>query len=168
MGIIFDLDQTLIDSNIALDYRRNRDWKKVYSLIPNFKVFDGINNLINMLRKNNIPICVVTSSPRSYCEKVLSYFGWDDFKMVCYHDTVLKKPYKDPIEKGIMLLNESKKSILSIGDDIKDIDASNSAGVISIAVTWGINYNKDFKNADYIFNSVEDLKKFICSIYNIL
>ena len=50
MGVIFDLDQTLIDSSIAVEERRKRNWEKVYSLIPNFKVFEGVNDIIQLLK----------------------------------------------------------------------------------------------------------------------
>lgn len=167
MGVIFDLDQTLVDSNIAVEERRKRNWEKVYSLIPNFKVFDGVNDIIKLLKENNIPICIVTSSPRSYCKRVVEHFGWCDIELVCYHDTKNKKPHKEPIEKGIEKLGVNKDSIISIGDDIKDVIASNKAGVTSIAVTWGLNDNYKFKDADYIFNNVNELMEYICERYMI-
>ena len=34
MGVIFDLDQTIIDSRIAYEERRAGNWKNVYDLIP--------------------------------------------------------------------------------------------------------------------------------------
>ena len=37
IGVIFDLDQTLIDSSIAETERKRRNWKGVYELIPKFK-----------------------------------------------------------------------------------------------------------------------------------
>lgn len=167
MGVIFDLDQTLVDSSIAIDERRKRNWGKVYSLIPQFDIFKGIDSIINLLQSNNIPICIVTSSPRSYCQKVINNFGWNDIKLVCYHDTKYKKPHKEPIEKAISLLGVGKEHIVSIGDDIKDIVASNSAGVTSVGVAWGTNSSTNLKDADVIFTEVDQLKEFLINRYNL-
>lgn len=57
---------------------------------------------------------------------------------VCYHDTKNHKPHPAPILKAIEKFN-GKEEVLSVGDDIKDIQESNSTGVTSILVTLGIN-----------------------------
>lgn len=36
MGVIFDLDNTLINSSIAYQLRKKRLWEEVYKVIPNF------------------------------------------------------------------------------------------------------------------------------------
>lgn len=41
-GLILDLDQTLVDSSVATEARRCRDWQRVYSLIPSFRMYQGI------------------------------------------------------------------------------------------------------------------------------
>lgn len=46
MSITFDLDQTLIDSSCAIELRRQRCWADVYNLIPQFKVYNGLNDFI--------------------------------------------------------------------------------------------------------------------------
>lgn len=48
------------------------------------------------LSENDIGVCVVTSSPQSYCSKVLKHFDWKGIKIVCYHDTSGHKPDPDP------------------------------------------------------------------------
>lgn len=168
MGIIFDLDQTLVDSSIAYKARKNRNWSEVYSLINQFNSYEGIDEIIKLLKKNNIPMCVVTSSPESYCKKVLSKFGWSFMEKVCYHDTHKHKPNPEPILKGIEKLNCNKKDILSVGDDYNDIKAANASGVVSILSTWGRNCDIVEQGADYVCNTVEDLKKIIINKYNII
>lgn len=166
MSIIFDLDQTLIDSSCAIELRRQRRWADVYNLIPQFKVYNGLNDFIKKLLQNNIPICIVTSSPASYCNKVIKYFGWEGVMTVCYHDTKNHKPHPAPILKAIEKFN-GKEEVLSVGDDIKDIQASNSAGVTSILVTWGINDRSINTDADFIFSEPTQLIEFIKEKYNI-
>ena len=68
MGVIFDLDQTIIDSSIAYEYRKNRNWTKVYTLIPKMKPYEKVVELIKILISQGTEVAVVTSSPRTYCE----------------------------------------------------------------------------------------------------
>lgn len=163
MAYIFDLDQTIVDSSIAEEYRERRDWHKVYSLIPCFKLYEGIEEIFEILHENGEKTCVVTSSPSRYCTAVLDYFGIAVDALVCYHDTKFHKPYPDPIVKAIDLLQESPEKIVSVGDAEIDIIASNKAGVISCLACWGRNNDEMNVDADYVFDTVDDLKNFITS-----
>ena len=87
MGVIFDLDQTIIDSSIAYEERKNRNWQNVYSLIPKMTPYHGVIKLIHTLLAYGIKVAIVTSSPRPYCEKILDYFGITGVITVCYRDT---------------------------------------------------------------------------------
>lgn len=137
MGLIFDLDQTLIDSSIADQPRKLRQWQRVYSLIPSFYMYDSILEVIQSIRLKHIPFAIVTSSPESYCVKVLSNFKIQCEYRVCYHDTRFKKPHPEPILLAARKLDCEIKSIYSFGDRDIDIKASNDAGVNSVACLWG-------------------------------
>lgn len=137
MGLIFDLDQTLIDSSIAENNRNNRNWSAVYPQISSFTVYDGIHEALEYAETQQIPMVIVTSSPSVYCNRVLEpHFKSKFIHTVCYHDTARRKPFPDPIQKAMGYLDNSKP-ILSFGDRDIDITASNEAGVISIACNWG-------------------------------
>lgn len=56
---------------------------------------------------------------------------------VCYHDTLRKKPHPDPIILAIEKLAVPRESIVSVGDDSRDIEASRRSGVVSAGVLWG-------------------------------
>lgn len=136
-GVIFDLDQTLIDSSLAESYRNNYKWDKVYELIPQFRIYDGMEKVFEFLKNNKIPTCIVTSSPSNYCIKVINHWSLPSLPPVCYHSTVNKKPHPEPILMAIQKLGVNKSKILSVGDRTVDIIASNAAGVKSVACTWG-------------------------------
>lgn len=161
MAYIFDLDQTLVDSSIAEQHRNQREWKTVFSMISQFEVYEGIDDVFRILHEKGEKICVVTSSPEGYCKAVLKKFGLQVDATVCYHDTVRHKPYPDPILKAIELLGENNQYIVSIGDADKDVIAAHDAGVISGLALWGREMSSPSVNADYVFETVEDLKKFI-------
>lgn len=165
--MIFDLDQTLIDSRIAKDLRKKRDWGNVYKLIPSFRLYDGIYELLNEIHRNMIKMAIVTSSPRPYCERVIRYFSLPIDVCVCYHDTNKHKPNPDPI---ILAANElhakALDNVISFGDEANDIIASNSANVFSVACTWGSDNISNLLSANprYICKTVQDMGDFLDSI----
>lgn len=141
--VIFDLDQTLVDSSIALIDRQNRDWASVYSKIRLMKIFDGIHELLHFLDANSIEYSILTTSPSNYCNSVTSYFNIKPKHVVAYHDVKIRKPHPEGIFKIASLISASHmKDIIHIGDQANDIFASKNSGTISVGVMWG-NFNND-------------------------
>ncbi len=62
-NIIFDLDLTLIDSTVAELARRQRDWSLVYSLISQFVIYEGIEQVFDVIRAHEVQMCIVSTSP---------------------------------------------------------------------------------------------------------
>ena len=163
MLFIFDLDQTIVDSDIALELRNKGKWSEVYHVIPKMSLFPHIKEVIELIQKQNHSVAVVTSSPRKYCEKVLENFGLEIENVIGYHDTKNKKPHPEPILKAISNTKVEKENVISIGDNIDDLIASKGAGVKAIGCTWGHKNKKtDFHNyADFVFDSTSDFKSFL-------
>jgi HAD superfamily hydrolase (TIGR01509 family) len=161
MGYIFDLDQTIVDSSIAEEYRKQRNWTTVYSMVPRFRVYEGINEVLGILRKKGEKVCVVTSSPEKYCRAVLKEFGIQAYATVCYHDTKHHKPSPEPILRAVEILRENPEDVVSIGDAENDIIASRKAGVISCLALWGRQSDRMEVGADYIFRTVHDLREYV-------
>ena len=67
-AIIFDLDQTLVDSRHIEHLRRSRQWSIVYQKIPAILAYDGINEVLSVTRDNGIKLAIVSSSPSSYVQ----------------------------------------------------------------------------------------------------
>ncbi len=137
MVVIFDLDQTLIDSRAAEDLRRTRRWAEVYRLVPFMPPYGGIEGLLQWLSDAEIPIGIVTSSPSTYCSRVVAHWGWRMDVTVCYHDTARRKPHPDPILLALGRLNAGKEECASVGDEPRDIVASRAAGVFSVGASCG-------------------------------
>lgn len=163
MGVIIDLDLTLIDSQAAEQLRKARQWKQVYGLIPQFAVYDGVNDLLVDLTNASIPVCVVTSSPRSYTERTLAHFNWTGIETVCYHDAKQHKPYPAPILLGLRKLGLQAEQAISVGDDPKDTAAAKAANVFSVGAVWGTLDRTALVNSkpDALCETVSDLRKLI-------
>lgn len=137
MAVIFDLDQTLVDSRCVEPLRRSRRWQQVYNRIPDCTPYAGVVELLQSLASWNIPIGIVTSSPRSYCERLLMHLGWSVAATVCYHDTGRHKPHPDPILKALERLGVAPDGAVSVGDMAHDVIAAQKAGVFAVAALWG-------------------------------
>lgn len=163
MAVIFDLDQTLIDSAIAEQHRRPGQWHRAYQLIPQLRPYEGIAGLLEELQARHIPTCIVTSSPETYCSRVVNHWGWNFDAMVCYHHTTRRKPFPDPIFLALERLGVEPEQAVSIGDDAKDVTASNRAGVFSIAVLWGCQQRQALLDAqpDLVCETISELRDFL-------
>ena len=160
-GIIFDLDMTLIDTSSLELLRNSKKWRQVLLHIESTRLFPGAKETIDELEKH-YRIGIVTSSPRAYAEKLISYHGLNVPILAAYHDTSFHKPSPDPIILGIQKLALPVTDTFSIGDEQNDIRASESAGTISIGVTWGNSTATQLREAkpNFLVHSFHDLKEF--------
>jgi HAD superfamily hydrolase (TIGR01549 family) len=163
MNFIFDLDQTLVDSKIALIARDKRNWSEVYKFIPKMQLYPNIIEILNFLNEKNCGIAIVSSSPKSYIEKVLNHFNINISVIVAFHDTKNHKPDPDPILLALKKLTANNSNTFSLGDRDIDIISSKKANIKTIACAWD---SPDFdnlkaSNPDYFFNTTSELFEFI-------
>jgi phosphoglycolate phosphatase-like HAD superfamily hydrolase len=147
--IIFDLDLTLVDTTIAEPYRKSRDWNGAYSVLPQCKVYDGLDEVFNVIRKFNINTCIVSTSPRPYVEKVVQQFNLPINQIIAYHDAKPIKPHPAPMIKALELLGCQAKDAISFGDRVIDIQSSNGAGIESVACFWGTKEKRELLVSGY-------------------
>ena len=162
-GVLFDLDQTLIDSS-SLEYLRNeRKWQEIYGRISSLKPYPGISEILDILKRLDCRVGIVTSAPTPYCSRILTCFGWKVDAKVCYHDTSRHKPHPDPLLKGLELLRINACDCISIGDSSDDIIASKAAQIFSIAALWGSRDPQSTINVqpDHICLTTQDLRSYL-------
>lgn len=155
MGVIFDLDQTIVDSTLAVTLRKSRNWPKVYELIPKFTIYKGITEVFDFLDHHNIPTVIVTTSPRPYCVKVVNHIKMRCDYIVAYHDAQPIKPHPAPMLKALELLKMKPSQAISIGDRAIDIESSHAAGIVSVGCLWGTKEEAILRkaNPNHLINS---------------
>ena len=155
-ALIFDLDQTLVDSRHLEHLRRARQWSIVYQKIPTISAYDGINEVLSLTRSKGVKLAIVSSAPSSYVRKVVRHFGWSFDVIVCYHDTAQHKPHPAPFIEAANRLNVIAKDCWAVGDEPKDIIAAKAAGMYAVAALWGSLDKEPLKRAkpDAIFETV--------------
>ena len=147
--IIFDMDLTLVDTtNLEAD-RHKRDWNTVYSKIPSCYVYEGFDKIFEVIRKFGIKIAVVSTAPRTYVEKLVQHFNIPCDYIIGYHDAKPIKPHPSGMLKAIDLLGCSPAECITFGDRVIDIQASNSAGIESVACFWGTKEKAELLKSGY-------------------
>lgn len=154
-SIIFDLDQTLVDTTLAEQARSERNWAKAYSLIPQFTVYEGLTPIFDLIRKHNIKVAIVSTSPRTYVEKVVAHFQLPIRWIVGYHDAKPHKPNAAPMFRALEMMDEQAINTISFGDRVIDIQASNAANIESVACFWGTKERAELIRSDYRHAIVE-------------
>lgn len=164
-AVIFDLDQTLVDSTAALSLRSRRRWQQVYGLIPEFTLYDGIAELLETVQRQSLRVAIVTAAPTPYTTRVLRHFDIRSDVRVCYHDTQQHKPHPAPISLALERLGLNASQAISVGDHAKDIVASKRASVYSVAAAWGSDSIDSLRDAspDYWCDTPADLIDFLTS-----
>jgi 2-phosphoglycolate phosphatase len=108
-------------------------------LQDNFKLFDGVDSLIDSLDKNNIAWGIVTNKSRMLTDKLLNLYHLNNrcHVVVCGDDGFKPKPEPDTLLFAIKSLNVAKEQTIYIGDGLRDIIAAKKANIKSILVTYG-------------------------------
>lgn len=148
-SIIFDLDLTLIDTTCLESYRHNRQWQEAYQHIPDTKMYEGISGVMDIIRKYNIPCAIVSTSPRPYVEKTVAHYDLPVQHIVSYHDAKPIKPHPAQMLKALELMGKTAKEVISFGDRVIDIQASNAAGIESVACFWGTKEKGELLRSGY-------------------
>ena len=163
-GLIWDLDNTLVDTSISEPYRKLRKWDVVYNLIPSFTLYSGIREVLSFCHEDNYRTCVVTSSSSKYAKQVLNYFNIPSEFLVDYFSAKIK-PSPDPMLLALRNFGLNPDQVISIGDRAIDIEASRAAGIKSIGCTWGTTEEPLLINSKptYLISSPIEIIPFISS-----
>jgi len=103
------------------------------------KLFEGMETTLRRFEQNNIPWGIITNKPRIYTDILLSRLELDTRSAITLCPDDVKKPKPDP---EVMLLAGHRLKIdltntVYVGDHIRDIQAGQSANMITVAAAYG-------------------------------
>jgi HAD superfamily hydrolase (TIGR01509 family) len=137
MAVLFDLDFTLIDSSPLVELRQTKQQYAAYQMIPQIQPYAGINELLQALSAHQIPIAIVTSSRKLFCDRIITHLKWSIDLLITRQDVRLPKPHPAGIFIALERLNIRPEDAIMVGDSPDDIHAAKAANVYSIGALWG-------------------------------
>lgn len=124
-------------------------------------LFEDVIDVIKKLRIRNIKTVIVTGKERDRTLQILKTMGIDDLfdLVIASTDISNPKPHPESMLKVLETLNSHPDETLSIGDATNDIKASQQAGIVAVAVTWGLcdRKNLESSNPDYIIDRAAEI-----------
>lgn len=135
--LIFDFDDTLIDTSPIAHLRDNRQWRDIDNALYLCKPYEQVADILATARAAGLKACIVTNSPSNYANKVLKYFGINVDSLVAYHDVQNHKPSPDGIQLVLNRFQINPDEAVYLGDSEVDQIAAKAAGVEYFSVDWG-------------------------------
>jgi HAD superfamily hydrolase (TIGR01549 family) len=148
-AVLFDLDDTLVDTHHLRTYRDTQQWTELTdSILGQVQPFTGVTELLGNLRMNACGIAVVTTSPKWYAEKLLKRLSLPFDVIVAAGDTRYGKPSRDPSKLALQKLGHSDQNTsFVIGDRCVDIASGDSVCKWTIGAGWGTKNRRDLMMA---------------------
>lgn len=147
----------------AVEYYR--EYFSVTGIFEN-KVFEGIAEMLDKIKKSSRKIALATSKPEVYAKRILEHFNltqyFDFIGAATMDETRSKKA--DVIAYTLDNLEVKDKSkVVMIGDRHHDIEGANQNGLDSIGVLIGYGDREELENAGakYIAETVNDIIKYL-------
>lgn len=150
-AVIFDLDETLVDTSELFTLRKARRWNECYRNIPKTHIYPGVAEMVTTLVDKGIPIGIVTTSISNYAERVLNHHNIPYDALVAYHDCRGKqKPDPYPVHLCLNRLNCSPTGSLGIGDAASDAQAYVGAEITAWGAGWSSSLERNAEWDDII------------------
>jgi predicted amidophosphoribosyltransferase/phosphoglycolate phosphatase-like HAD superfamily hydrolase len=135
-AVIFDLDQTLVDSSSLLTPDARRAWmgNGDRALVRTFELGGAVSphDLPGLLADRAVKVAIVTRAPAEYTKRVCSLFG--------IHADVIQSGQGDKASKIQAVEREfgvALTDVVVVGDDASDVLAARDTGAVSVGVLWG-------------------------------
>jgi 2-phosphoglycolate phosphatase len=103
------------------------------------RLFDGTDQLVAALEQRGIQWGIVTNKPHRYTVPLMQALGYAD-RAACLvsGDTCAHaKPHPEPLLKACEVTGVAPAQCLYLGDDLRDMQAANAAGMRGIIASYG-------------------------------
>lgn len=101
-------------------------------------LFDGIPALLRALSERGVAWGIVTNKAARFTDLLVPQIGLNDAGCVVSGDTTpYSKPHPEPLLEAARRLSLSPRHCWYVGDDLRDIQAGQAAGMSTIAAAWG-------------------------------
>ena len=132
--------------------------RRLGELAGGVTVYDGIEETLEALRQQSVPLAVYTGASLRSCRILLGAAGLlDHFDALVGADEVARsKPEPDGIHLACERLGVAPASAAYVGDATNDLEAARRSGARAVAAAWGHLY-KPGEPADVVLEDPRDL-----------
>ncbi len=128
---------------ILLPWMLKRGREEYNTLVPEVKLFSGIKELLNTLNSQGYRIGVVSSSRLDTIQALVKRHTLPvDF---VYHGKLFNKARS--LQETLKKEHLDASDTLYVGDEVRDVEACQKAGLKIVAVTWGLNSKEALEKA---------------------
>ena len=100
-------------------------------------LFPGIAELLEDLSARGIGWGIVTNKATRFTEQIVAALGLSPGCVVCGDTTPHAKPHPAPLLHAAQVLSLAPSNCWYVGDDLRDVQAAQAAGMRAIAVAYG-------------------------------
>lgn len=160
--IVFDFDQTLVDTAPVEHLRARKDWKGVMARAGQLEVYSGITELLGDLHARGHVLAIVTKSPDMVPKAFIRQHRWPIDIVVGYHHVKFRKPNPEGLLLAMSKAGATPDRTYHVGDQVQDTEASRGAKVVAVGVTWGLDSDAELRASrpDVVFDTVAELAAF--------
>lgn len=160
--VIFDFDQTLVDTSSLADLRASRRWSEINRRTKSLNPYPGITDLLQDLAQWNQSIAIVTTSPSMVAEGFAAKHRWPIDSVIGFHQVNRQKPDPEGLLLALERSNAEASTSFHVGDRPEDTVASSRAGIVAIGAGWGCENTDQLREScpAYLFMSVDELHAF--------
>lgn len=102
------------------------------------RLFDGIPELLARLQEKDIAWGIVTNKVTQLTNQLVPKIGLNHAAcIICGDTTAFPKPHPAPLIEAAKRIGIPAQDCWYVGDDLRDIQAGQAAGMYSIAAGWG-------------------------------
>lgn len=126
--------------------------------------YDGIKELIQTLKEENIQLSVVTNKPHHLAVKIVEHLFPNTFTSILgQQDLYPTKPHPESTFIALMSMRLSKEDCYFIGDSNVDIQTGYQAEMDTIGVSWGFRGREELEKegATYVVDNPYEIKEII-------
>lgn len=140
---IFDLDQTLLDTDALRYARERREWRVVSRELAAVKPFQParfdeieVIELVEQARARGLKVGLLTQGPAWYASELLRRHGIRVDLTISGSDNYPPKPDPSGLRAVAAGLGVQPGEAVYIGDSVEDFCAATTAGMVSVGVAW--------------------------------
>ena len=161
--IIFDFDQTLVDTSSLEHLRRLRKWEEVNQGGRALQPYAGVTDLLQSLSAQSQQVAIVTNSPRMVPQRFVDRYNWPVSCVIGYRDVSRHKPHPDGLLLALERCGATPAGSYHVGDRVHDTEAARRAGVSAIGAGWDSQELELLRGSlpDVLCTSVAELRTFL-------